>query len=499
MKRLLAILLFIALVTGLGACSKPSVSRDTLTYIAFAPSDSLVPLDIGLCEPNVMHAIYDGLVKMDTDGNIAPMLAKRWDDSGEKTVFYLDPNAKFHDGTPVTANDVIFSLDLFFKGTYSHGFKSRIASYEKNDDHTVTLYKTAPYVNLFTFGIENIFIIPKAAYEKDPAAFEKAPVGSGPYMFVSKDNDGMITLKAFDGYHLGKAEVENIIVKPPVDPSTAVIAIQTGEADMFMGAPISQLSVFDSNDKAKVVLEKNSWSANTLLPLSNRLAQDQNLRKAIFHGVNRINAVALANENIGDPAVNLFAKRLMGEFADKSYGPLYDEKLAKDYLSKSHYDGSPITITIWQETALAESVQSDLKKIGIDAKIEQLDGNAWFDKLEKGELELTIVPYGSFSGTLESLLISMSSTGANYGERMDKNANYDALIKQMQTETDEAKRKELIGKALEILYERADVSNLFDTPFAYIINSDFDYSSKAGAGSLCLYFGDIKLKTGAQR
>ena len=51
--------------------------------------------------------------------------------------------------------------------------------------------------------------------------------------------------------------------------------------------------------------------------------------------MNRVNAVALANENIGDPAVNLFAKRLMGDFADKSYGPLYDEKLAKDYLQQS--------------------------------------------------------------------------------------------------------------------------------------------------------------------
>lgn len=495
MKKLLAILLAVVLAVGLGACGQGSGERDTLTYIAFAPSDSLVPLNVGLCEPNVLTGIYDSLVKMDKDGNIAPMLAESWEDSGEKTVFHLSKNAKFHDGTPVTADDVIFSMDLFIReGTYAYGFESRIASYEKNDDHTVTLYKTAPYINLFTFSIENIYILPKAAYESDPAAYEKAPVGSGPYAFVSMDNDGTVTLKAFADYHLGKAEVENIVVKPPVDPSTAVIAIETGEADLFMDVPISQLSVFDKNDKAVVVLEEHSWSSNTLLSLSQRLAQDHNLRKAIFHGVNRENAINLANEGIGEPAVDLFAKRQMRDLAGTDYGPLYDEALAKEYLDKSNYDGSPVTITIWQESYLAQSVQSDLMKIGIDVKIEQVDTNAWVDKLLNGELELTIAPFGAFAGNLESMLITMSGTGANYGERMEKNEEYDALIEQMKVEPDEAKRGELIGQALAILYERADVVNFFDKPFAYVINSDFDYVSKAAAGSLCLYFSDIKLK-----
>lgn len=494
MKKVLAVLLIVVFVVSFCACGQKTAKRDTLTYIAAYPCDSLVPLDVYLCEPNVIHAIYDGLVKIDSDGNFVPMLAKSWEESPEKIVFRLDPNAKFHDGTPVTADDVIFSLDLFInQGSYGFGFNKNISSYEENDDHTVTIYKTAPYVNLLGFSIENIYVIPKAAYEKNPEAFAKAPVGSGPYTFVSQNADGTVSLKAFEDYHLGKPQVENIVVKPPVDPSTAIIAIQTGEADLMMNAPISQLSVFDGSSDVVAVTDPNSWSANTLLPLSARMANDPNLRKAIFYGVNRENAVALASENIGAPATSLFAKRQMREFADTSYGPLYDEQLAKDCLSKSNYDGSPITLTIWDLPALAESVQSDLKKIGIDVRIEQVDANAWYDKLSKGELDLTIVPFGAFAGNLESLLITLSSSGANYGVNMQVNKEYDDLIAQMQAEKDTAKRNEIIGKALEILYDRADVVNLFDAPFAYVINSDFDYVSKAAAGSLCLYFGDIKL------
>ena len=495
MKKALSILLAVLLLLSLGACSRDGGNRDTLTYIAMFPSDSLVPVDIGLCEPNVIHALYDGLVKMNSAGEIQPMLADSWEDTGEKTVFHLNKDAKFHNGSAVTADDVIFSMDVFYhEGPYAYSFQSRISGYEKNDDHTVTLYKTAPYINLLTFGIENIYILPKAIYEKDPAAFEKAPIGSGAYTFVSMGGDGTITLKAFKDYHLGKPAVENIIVTPPVDPSTAMVAIETGEADLMMNAPISQLSILEDGDKANVVLSTSTWSCNTLLPLNKRMAEDINLRKAIYHGINRDSAVKLANEGIGQGTTDPFSQKIMREFAGTDYGPIYDEALAKEYLSKSNYDGSPLTITVWEESAIAQSVQSDLIKLGIDAKIEQIDGNAWYDKLVGGELELTIVPLGSVSGSLESLLITMSSSGANYGVNMEKDDTYDAAVEAMKTEMDAAARSSLIRQALELLYERANVISLYDASAAYVINSGFVYESMAGAASGALYFGDIKLK-----
>ena len=165
------------------------------------PSDSLLPIDISLCEPNVMHALYDGLVKFDTNGDIIPRLAESWEDSGEKTVFHLAQDAVFHDGSPVTADDVIFTMDLYMnESPFAYEFQSRMTSYEKNDDYTVTFYKAAPYINLLNFSIENIWILPKAAYENDPAGFADKPIGSGPYTFESMESDGTVKLKAFEKY-----------------------------------------------------------------------------------------------------------------------------------------------------------------------------------------------------------------------------------------------------------------------------------------------------------
>lgn len=113
--------------------------------------------------------------------------------------------------------------------------------------------------------------------------------------------------------------------------------------------------------------------------------------------------------------------------------------------------------------------------------------------LFNGELELTIAPLGSMTGTVESLLISMSSDGKTYGVNMARSEEYDAVVNKMKNEKDDKARAELVKEALKLLYDRADVISIYDTPFSYVINSDFDYVNKAGAAALCLYFGDIKL------
>ena len=228
--------------------------------------------------------------------------------------------------------------------------------------------------------------------------------------------------------------------------------------------------------------------------LNDRLAADPNLCKAIYHGISRENAIKLANEGIGEPAVDPFSRRIMGDFAGIEYGPTYDPELAREYLEKSNYDGQPITITIWQESYLAQSVQSDLMELGIDIEIEQDDSTAWVDMLVNGELEMTIAPLGTFSSTIESMLITMSSESASYGGNMEISPEYDELVARIKQESDEAVRHDLIGQALELLYDRAVAVNLFDTPFAYVINSDFDYNNVASAGSLSIFLGDVKLK-----
>lgn len=91
---------------------------------------------------------------------------------------------------------------------------------------------------------------------------------------------------------------------------------------------------------------------------------DPNLRKAVFHAVNRENGVKLANGGIGSASTELFSTRIMGDYAGMDYGPFYDEALAKEYLEKSDYDGKEFTI-VTGRILFGQSPQSDLMKIGI--------------------------------------------------------------------------------------------------------------------------------------
>ena len=470
-RRLLVLALALACVLSLFAgCGQNAASgegKDTVTFLSYIKSESFDPTTGLALDKSVMHCLHDTLVAFSPDGDFIPMLAESWEEAedGMSITFHLRDDVTFHNGDPFTADDAVYTLDTMLSNPRNAVYQDYFNGYEKVDDYTICIYKKAPYTKLLVALAEYAYILPKEYHSSNPEGFDEAPVGCGPYQFVSKETDESVRLTAYEGYYGDAPGFANVVVKPPLEPANAVIALETGEVDLISNLPATQTTLIESNDELTLVTEE-SWSVQMLLLMQEPLKSDINLRKAIFHGISRDNAIKLGNEGVGTPSVDLFPARVMGEYAgilEDFVG--YDEALAKEYLAASNYSGETLTLTIFENAPLAQSVQADLNKIGINVELEQLDINNFSTKMGGGELQISLLAMGSDLQAAEDLMLPFTSSYPTYGSNMAASEEFDQLVSQMPGETDAAARRELVDQAMQIMYDMANIVPLYDTTY----------------------------------
>jgi len=496
MKKKLAVILAVvfafSMLTGCGNANNETGTevKDTITFASYQAPDNLDPMYSVWGEKTTLHAIYDCLVKFDADGKIAPALAESWtlaDDQMSYT-FKLREGVTFHDGSPFSADDVIFSLDKAVESAMNGTMLRFIGTWEKIDDYTVKINKPASHSQLLETLAEISFIVPQETYNAE--TFPTNPIGTGAYKFVSKAEDDSVTLVANENYFLGEPAFKNAIVKAPLEASAAVIALETKEVDMLAYVSIDQLPIVEANEELAYTTT-DTWGMNILMMMGDTLKNDLNLRKAIFHGISTQNAIDVANNGVGTPAENLFSTRILGDLAGKVEMETYNEALAKDYLAKSSYNGEPITFSITPDVvAMAQSIQADLHKIGIEIEIEQLDGNDWTTKLLNSEIEMTIGAFGADIQAAEDVLDSFSQYSPAYGSNMGRTAEFDVAYDKVKAEADEATRDGYVVECLTELYNGATLVPLYEATATFAYNTSIGNTAAASGATNIFYIGD---------
>ena len=474
-----------------------AAAKDTLTVMAAIPAETMDPTTGKMGDQLVWHSMFDTLLNYDDKGGVRPNLAESWtkSDDGLTYTFKLRKDIKFHDGSKFTADDVIYTFDTTMKLPMYQQFYQRYTKWEKVDDYTVKFTAASPSADVPATLALMGFIVPKAAHSADPAAFEAKPVGSGPFKFVSRGADGTVTTEAFADYFGGKPAFAKLVIKPPVEPSTAVVALQNGEVDLVTSIPPAQIPLIEE-DKNLELVQMSGWSFFVLAMMGQELRDDPNLRKAIYHGIDRQKLVDVANEGVGQAATDVFNTKVLGAAAGtvKDYVG-YDEAMAKDFLSKSNYKpGTELTITIMPpDAAMAQSIQDDLKKIGIAVKIEQLDVNGWSDKIMKGTAQMTTVQFGGTGeSSPDSLLAVFSKTYPYLGKDMYTTQEYEDLVAQIKAEPNADKRSELAKKAVQLQYDFANVVNLYDAVMNFAHSKSVTNIDPMSAATSIYYLGDFK-------
>ena len=459
MKKTTVSICIIALLVGLlcGCSNKAKEQTDTLRIMAQFKTENLDPTVGTSHDPNLMSSVFGALIRRGENRSLEPAIIQDWTMSEDalETTFTIREGVKFSDGSDLTADDVIFSLDKMKEDPllmYSYGKYT----WEKIDDLTFTM-TSASVLNDPAELLSVSFIVPSDSY--DAETFIKNPIGAGPYKITSIETDGTVNLTANEYYYDEAPHYKTLVIKAPLNASAAVIALQNGEVDILMNAASDQLPIVRDDDRLEVV--ETSGYTSTGVWFYGPMRDDQNLRLAIAYAIDREKLVAIACNGEATVSSDLIASKTLGKLAGAVPMSKFDVEKAKEYLAASNYHkGDVLTLTVFDKPADAQCIMDDLKEIGIEVTIEQMDMNSFYQAVMEGNMGMCIMSNGAENATTARLLQNFSSAG---GDSIVFSDECDALIAQCASEADAEKRDELCKQIMEIQAELCNVAPLYET------------------------------------
>lgn len=380
---------------GAGAVAAQEDERGIFVIRAARITDNFNPL---LADVRVW--LYDGLVRFDEDMNIIPDLAESWTISDDGLVYTLNlrQDVVFHDGTPMTADDVIFTAELTLDETVGSAYRSKFivggepVVWQKVDDYTVTVTLTQPSSSFLAklSRADEIFfcILPKHLLEGvtdlTTAEFNQNPVGTGPFKFVEYRPDERLVLAAHDEYHHGVPGVAQVIRVALPQEQAALAALRAGEIDATTLNEAGNVQAAESDETLQIYRYNSNWVFAARFNFANPILQDINVRKAITHGIDRVNLVAAAispTAMVGNSPISF------GWAANPDVVTYdYDVETATALLEEAGWtgsgvrskDGTPLKFRLTIDPGygapdLAAGIQALLGQIGIEIEIIQLE------------------------------------------------------------------------------------------------------------------------------
>jgi len=466
----------------------------------------LDPGDVeGLITPfMVLYMIHDALVKP-MPGNInAPSLAESWSMSrdGLTYEFVIRKNAKFHNGDPVTPEDVKFSFDRY-KGSSAKLLKEKVKDVQIVPPNRVRIVLKEQWPDFMAFYGTSAtgagWIVPKKYVEKvGEDGFRKAPVGAGPYKFVSFNPGVELVLEAFGDYWRKAPQVKRIVMRSIPDESTRAAALKTGEVDLayLFGGPVA--AELKKTPGLRVVAPilygvywldfldqwdpKSPWHDRRV-----RLAASMALdRKAI----NEVEMLGLGR------ATGSFVPPEF-DFALKIDPPAYDPVRAKRLLAEAGYpngfDAGDLT-PLPPYTSLGEEVGNYLQVIGIKTRVRTMERAAYLSTWREKKLRgLLIGATGAAGNAAARLEPFVTKTGIYaYGFFPD----LEDLFERQAKELDRKQREALLHQLQKAVAERVLTAPIFQQAFLCGVGSRVE---EAGAGLIQGYPysappEDLKLK-----
>jgi peptide/nickel transport system substrate-binding protein len=459
----------------------------------------------GLITPfMVLYAIHDALVKPMPGNPMAPSLAESWKASpdGLSYTFTLRRGVKFHNGDPVTAEDVKFSF-LRYKGASNKLFKERVAGVDAVDAQTVRFRLKQVWPDFLTFyatpATGAAWIVPKKYVESvGDEGFKKAPVGAGPYKFVAFKPGVELTLEAYEQYWRKAPSVKRLVFRSVPDDTTRLAMLKKGEADIVyslrgvLGEEVKRTPGLTFKPTLTTwtewILFTEQWNPKSPW-------HDRRVRLAAAHAVDR--QVINQAEYLGSArATGSIIPHAM-EFAWQAPAYPFDLAKAKALLAEAGYpngfEGGAIATDMAYVTVL-EAAANYLQAAGIRVTVRGLERAGFLKENAEKKLRPLVrtasgAP-GNASTRLEAFVISEGTYA--YGGYPD----IDGLFREQVSEPDRNKREAALQKIQQLMHERVMFLPLLEPAF---LNGVGPRVAESGLGLITnhLYsapFEDLKLK-----
>lgn len=401
MKKLIAVLMVAALLFTAAGCGGGGnggggEAKDSLTIGIDADAVALDPLRINdTLTMSILSNVYEPLVRMTNDSEIVPALAEEWkiSDDGLVYTFTIRTDATFHNGDPITAEDVKYSLEAAAESSYTGPYMNFIDSVKVVDEKTVEVtlqYAYAPFLALCTTYSQ---VVKEDFYkEGGEVDMSKSPIGSGPYKFKSWAQGDKIEFEAYDGYYKGEPNIKNLTYKIIPNSSTATMALESGEIDLSLNVAEADIKALEEKDGI-TLLQKPS-TAFYFIGMNTNVKElsDVRVRQAIAKCINKQNMIDGALNGYGTPTNTFIAEGVLGY--DPDFNPLpYDVEEAKKLMKEAGYEnGFKISMSIPENRSThAQIIKSDLAQIGIDLTINIIETGKFWDDLENLDYEMMIM------------------------------------------------------------------------------------------------------------
>lgn len=392
-----------------------SEGRTDLNFAVSAEPNSLDPMAIAMMSTfTITYAIYDNLFEKNADGGYDPSICEDYDvtDDGLVYTFKIRDDVKFHDGTQMTAEDVAFSINRTIEKGWAADMVAAIESVEATDDYTVVLTLSRPFGGMIGSLASPYFSIMSKAYleENGDDIVERKPMGTGAYKFVEWVSGDHITLEANEDYFKGAPSIKTVTFKPITDKNTGLIALQAGEADAFLNVNYSDIPAVEEDESLAFYSTDLAAVLSLNMNIENEILSDVRVRQAVNYAINRDNIIQGALEGQGTAANSPVPPTCDG-YSEDVKGYEYDPDKARELLKEAGYeDGLSLTIKIKEDSKnqkVAQVIQSDLKAVGIDVKIQILEAGAYTtDVYSNGDYEMTISAWCAMFTDAYSLLYS---------------------------------------------------------------------------------------------
>jgi peptide/nickel transport system substrate-binding protein len=471
----LVLLMLLGVLAPAGAVAAPEGQLTWAVHVALAPTWFDPAETTGIITPYMfLYALHDALVKPMPGNPMAPSLAESWTMSpdGLSYEFVLRPGVKFHNGDLLTAEDVKFSAERY-RGAGSNPFKTRLASVDVLDPHRVRFRFKQPWPDFMTFygtmASGAGWIVPRKYVERvGDDGFKRAPVGAGPYKFVSFTPGVELVLEAHEDYWRKTPSVKRLVFKSVPDESTRLAMLKRGEADIaysIRGALAEEL-----RRTPGLTLKPNYPPGTFWLVFPEQWTDpkspwaDKRVRLAASYAIDR-------------PAINraetLGFSRITGnmiphtfEFYWPAPAPQYDLKKARTLLAEAGYPNGFDAGDYYCDASyanLGEAMVNYLLAAGIRAQLRPLERAAFILQNSQKKLRNIIQTASGAFGNAATRLDAFVVAGGTftYGSYPD----VDGLIREQASEMDVKKREAILHRIQQLIHDKAMVVPIWELAF----------------------------------
>lgn len=471
MKKLGYLLLIILslFAVACGKTKKESPNGNTVVIAQGAKPKSLDPhMYNEIPGLTVSRQFYNTLFNREKDGSITPELAESYKyNSDTELEVVLKKDVKFHDGTTLTADDVIYSFERMKDKPGASIMIAEIDRVEKVDDLTVKIIlKQASSPLLFNLAHPITSIVSKA-YEEAGNDLAVAPMGTGAYKLISYGDGEKIEMESFKDYFAGTPKVAGITFKSIPEDTSRLAALEVGEVDIAYGmAPINAQTI-EANENLDLISEPTTATEYITLNTEKAPFNNKDFRVAINYALDRqsiVDSIYLGKAVVARSVVN---PNVFG-FYDGLEQYTFNVEKAKELIEKSGVTEKSFTLYVNDSPVrvqAAQIIQANLREVGIDMKIEILEWGTYLSKTGEGDFQAYLG--GWISGTSDAdivlyPLLDSKSIGFAGNRARYSNPEFDKEVEAARVVSDPEARKEHYKKAQIMAHEDSPLVALYN-------------------------------------